>query len=74
MHVAIIPKKISSNEQSGFELFVPKKTFLVKKHKLRYWPKRRKSPNLGKIGLPRENFEVNITLNILKCHYICRYK
>ena len=31
MHVVIIPQKISSNEQSGFGLFAPRKTFLVKK-------------------------------------------
>ena len=61
MHVGIIPQKISSNEQSGFELFATKKTFLVKKHKLRYWPKRQKTPNLGKIGLPRQHFTANKT-------------
>ena len=61
MHIAITPQKISSNEQSGFELFAPKKTFLVKKHKLRYWPKRKKTPNLGKIGLPRQHFTENKT-------------
>ncbi len=73
MHVAIIPQKISSNEKCGFELFAPKKINFVKKHKLRYWPKRQKTPNLGKIGLPRQHFKANITSNILKCHYICRY-
>ena len=31
MHVVIIPHKNSSNEQSGFELFAPRKTFLVTK-------------------------------------------
>ncbi len=31
MHVAILPQKISSNEQSGFELFAPKKNIFGKK-------------------------------------------
>ena len=43
MHVEMIPKKISSNDKSGFPAFPPKKKIGVKKRKLRYWRKRRKN-------------------------------
>ncbi len=74
MHVEIIPKKISSNDKSGFPAFPPKKKLGSKNANWDIGENVEKTPNLGKIGIPRENYKVNITLIILKCHYMCRYK
>ena len=63
MHVEIIPKKIAQMIKVAFRHF-RKKKLGSKNANWDIGQNIEKTPNLGKIGLPREDFKVNITLII----------